>query len=257
VPTLYKPVSSDPESLWSVVAVAISAEVDKHRPSILDALNFDEEYGRIGHHGGKFDAQIKRAQDEVLEEIKGVLTYAAVRAAKPSVGQIIATLEESRRKPSAVQDPNVPGFVQWHVADRYQVGEEPKGTLFPHIMGFSPDGYPHSVEIPHQESVVEAVSAAIADLKQNRVPGRSRSEVTRIVASGLRSIYLCFNSHVARRYETSSLGDGQLIQIETGQFSQFVRAVLDPLAALLDERGLKKKFAVSSIARMARYPDPP
>jgi hypothetical protein len=89
MPTLYKPILTEAESIWSAPAKAISDQVFENRDDILERLNFHEVHGRLGEAGGKFDEQIKRAQDEVLAEISGILAFAAARAAEPQTGVII------------------------------------------------------------------------------------------------------------------------------------------------------------------------
>ena len=82
MPTLYKPIKSEPESVWSGAAsVAISDQVFENRVNILEKLKFHDHHGRPGKAAGKFDLQIARAENEVLSEIAGVLTLAAAHAA--------------------------------------------------------------------------------------------------------------------------------------------------------------------------------
>jgi hypothetical protein len=120
MPTLYKPILTEAESVWSTSAKAISDQVFESRCDILGRLNFDEEHGRLGEADGKFDEQIKRAQDEVLAEISGILTFAAARAAEPRTGVIIATLKWIQKHPSAPQDYALPGFAERSLAQCYQ-----------------------------------------------------------------------------------------------------------------------------------------
>src|ERR1039458_4286091 len=134
--TLSKPILREAESVWSTPAKAISDQVFKNRDEILERLNFHEEHGRLGEAEGKFDEQIKRAQDDVLGEIVGILVFAFARGAQPQPGVVIATLKWIKKHPSAAQDNALPGFAEWLLAPHYQRGDEDTGTYFPDVMGF-------------------------------------------------------------------------------------------------------------------------
>ncbi len=207
MPTLYKPILTEADSIWSTPAEAISDWVSANRDVILARLNFDEEHGRLGEADGKFDEQIKRAQDEVLGEISGVLALGAAQAAEPKTGVTIATLERIKKHPSAAQDYTLPGFAEWLLASH---------------------------------------SAAIDDLSQGRRAGRPSSEATRIVGEGLRGIYLRYNDKITRRSETSCR-HGDYIQVEAGPFFDFVSAAIVPLQNLLHERRLPRVTAASIV----------
>src|SRR5258705_1882910 len=148
MPTLYKPILTEADSIWSTPAEAISDWVSANRDVILARLNFDEEHGRLGEADGKFDEQIKRAQDEVLGEISGVLALGAAQAAEPKTGVTIATLERIKKHPSAAQDYTLPGFAEWLLASHYQRGDEDTGTYFPDVMGFVPNDFHAQSKFP-------------------------------------------------------------------------------------------------------------
>ncbi len=255
MPTLYKPILTEADSIWSTPAEAISDWVSANRDVILARLNFDEEHGRLGEADGKFDEQIKRAQDEVLGEISGVLALGAAQAAEPKTGVTIATLERIKKHPSAAQDYTLPGFAEWLLASHYQRGDEDTGTYFPDVMGFVPNDFHGTIQIPREESILKAASAAIDDLSQGRRAGRPSSEATRIVGEGLRGIYLRYNDKITRRSETSCR-HGDYIQVEAGPFFDFVSAAIVPLQNLLRERRLPRVTA-ASIVRQSRYPISP
>jgi hypothetical protein len=248
--TKYKPVTSEPESVLSTLAKIISDLVPEHRSSILESLNFYAEHGRPGEMGGKFDVQIKRAEDEVLEEIAGILTFAFARAVEAPIGVVIATLERIKKHPSAAQNYALPGFAEWLLAAHYQRADEEKGTYYPDIMGFAPNGSPATMQIPTEDSIIKAASAALEGL--GRRPGRPSSEATRIVSKGLREIFLRYNVKIARRSEISSR-HGELVQVEAGPFFGFVSAAIVPLQNILRERRLPP-LIVESIVRLGRYP---
>lgn len=247
MPTLYKPILTECESVWSTPAKAIADQVFANRDVILERLNFHEEHGRLGGAGGKFDEQIKRAQDEVLAEISGVLALAAAQAAEPQTGVIIATLEWIKKHPSAAQDYALPGFAEWLLAPHYQRADEDAGTFFPDVMGFVPNNFHGTIQIPGDDSIVEAASAAIDDLMPGRRAGRPSSEANGIVAEGLRGIFLRYNDKITRRSETS-WRDGDFIQVEAGPFFDFVSAAIVPLRNLWRERGVTAESIVRRAA---------
>lgn len=252
MPTLYRPILTEAESVWSSPAKAISDEVFKNRAEILERLNFHEEHGRLGEADGKFDEQIKRAQDEVLGEISGILTFAAARAAEPQIGVVIATIRWIEKHPSAAQDYALPGFAEWSLAPHYQRGDENRGTYFADVMGFVPNDFHGTIQIPIEQSIVKAASLAIDDLNRFRPVGRPSSEANRILAEGLRGIFLRYNDKITRRSETSSR-DGEFIQVEAGSFFDFIDAVIAPLRNFCHERRLPLVTA-ESIVRHGRYP---
>src|SRR5437588_13106967 len=110
MPTLYKPIVGEVESVWSGPADAILVQVLENRTAILERLNFHEEHGRRGAADGRFDKQLEKAENELLAEVAGVLTFAAAQAAEPKAGVAIATLEWIRKHPSSVQHRSLPGF---------------------------------------------------------------------------------------------------------------------------------------------------
>jgi hypothetical protein len=246
VPTLYKPILNEPESIWSTPAKTISDQVFDNRVKILEALNFYEEHGRVGEVGGKFDEQIHGAENELLAELAGVLTFAAASAAAPRTGEAIATLEWIKKHPSSAKDYTLPGFAEWLLIRHYQRDEERKGTYFPDIMGFVPNGFRDTIQVPEEKSIFAAASAAIEELDQGRSPGRPSSGVTRVLAEGLRAIFLRYNVKITRRFETS-WRDGEFVEVEAGAFLDFVRAAVVPLQNFL--RG--RKVAPQSIVRLA------
>jgi hypothetical protein len=254
LPTLYKPIVTEGESVWSIPAKVIAHYLSKNPGQVLDRLNFYEEHGRPGEAGGKFDEQIKRAQDEVLAEIVGVLTFAFARAAEPPRGVKIASLKWIEKHPSAAQDYALPGFAEWSLARNYQRADEDMGTYFPDVVGFVPNDFQGTIHVPAEESIVKAASAAIYDLEQGRQAGRPSSEACRILSEGLRPIFLRYNDKITRRSEISSRGDGNYFQVEAGPFFDFVSAAIVPLQIALGERGLKL-LKVSSIVRQGRYPN--
>jgi hypothetical protein len=251
MPTLYKHVLNEGESVWLILAKAISEGVFENRRGVLERLNFHEEHGRPGDADGKFDEQIKRCEDEVLAEIAGVLAHAFARAAEPRTGVIIATLEWIKRHPSKAQDYALPGFAEWSLAPHYQRAGEDKGTYFPDVMGFVPIDFHGTIQIPDEESVVKAASAAIHD-SERRPVGRPFSESNRIVGEGLREIYLRYNDKITRRSETS-WRDGGFIQVEAGPFYDFVSAAIVPLQTPLSRRRLPPVTA-EAIVRQGHYP---
>jgi hypothetical protein len=255
VPTLYKSILSEGQSIWSSTAKAISDQVLMNRDVILERLNFQKEHGRLGETNGKFDEQIKRAQDEVLWEIVGILVFAIARAAEPRIGEIIATLKWIKKHPSATQDYTLPGFAEWFLALYYQRADEDAGTYFPDVMGFMPPDFHGSIQMPSEKSIVKAASAATDDLSQGRRAGRPPSEAIRIVAGGLRGIYLRYNDKITRCSETSRR-DGEFIQVEAGPFFDFVSTVIVPLQNPLRERRLPPVTA-ESIVHQGRYPISP
>lgn len=250
--TLYKPIVVSPESAWSNPAKAISYEVFENRAQILKSLNFHEEHGHLGDGGGKFDDSIVRAENELLNEIAGILTFAAAQAVEIKVGVAIATLAWVRKNPSSAQSRTLPGFVEWLLADHYQRTDESKATYFPDIMGFVPDGFAGKMAIADENSIINAASAAINQLGQNRSAGRPFSEASRVVAVGLRPIFLRYNAKITRHFETS-WRDGEFKQIAAGPYFDFVSAAIAPLQKFLLERDLNE-VSVDKIVRLGRYP---
>ena len=252
MPTLYKPVTGEVESVWSGPAEAILVQVFENRAAILETLNFHEEHGRLGDADGRFDEKLLKAEDELLAEIAGVLTFAAAQAAEPKPGVAIATLEWIRKHPSAAQDRSLPGFAEWLIADHYQRDDEQKGTYFPDIMGFKPNGFDAEMAIPDEAAIIKAATAAIDELNAERSAGRPTSEAVRTVAEGLRSIFLRFNEKTTRRSEQTSK-DGRLKQTEGGPFFEFVRAAILALQNILVDRNLRE-LSINSIVHNGRYP---
>jgi len=252
VPTLYKPILSEPESVWANPAKTILDEILANGPEILESLNFYEEHGRPGETEGKFDEQIVRSGNEVLSEMAGILIFAAAQAAEPKAGVKIATLERIRKNPSSAQDRTLPGFAEWILADHYKRDQEDNGTYFPDIVGFVPNGFDGTIETPDEESIIQAASAAIEYLNGNRSTGRPVSEAIRIVSEGLRSIFLRYNEKITRHSEITSR-DGRFLQMESGPFFEFVCTVVLPLQNFLVGRNLKQ-IAASSIVHNGRYP---
>jgi hypothetical protein len=250
MPTLYKPILTEGESVWSTPAKAISDHVFENRCYILERLNFHEEHGRLGEADGKFDQQIKRSEDEVLAEISGILAFAAARAAEPKTGVIIASLEWIEKHPSAAQGHALPGFAEWLLAPHYQRGDEDAGTYFPDVIGFVPNDFHDAIQIPGEQNIVNAASAAINSLNRGRRAGRPSSEANRIVAEGLRDIFLRYNDKITRRSETS-WRDEEFIQVEAGPFFDFVSAAIAPLQNLLRERRLPPVTAESIVRQGA------
>lgn len=228
MPTLYNPVLIEGESVWSTPAKAIMDHVIENRCEILDRLNFHQEHGRLGEVDGKFDDQIKVAQDEVLAEISGVLALAAALVAEPQTGVILATLQWIRRHPSAAQNYSLPGFAEWLLAPHYQRADEEIGTFFPDVMGFVPNGFNGTIQIPGEPSIVKAALAAMNDLSRRRRRGRPSSVGNQIMGTQLRAIFLRYNDRATRRSETS-WKDGKLVQVEAGAFFDFVSATIVPL----------------------------
>jgi hypothetical protein len=253
--TKYKPIINEPETVWSTPAKAILKKVLEQRSYILETLNFYEEHGHLGWMDGKFDDRITCAADEVLAELAGFLTLALARAAEAPTGVAIATLEWVKKNPSAAQGYTLPGFAEWLLAAHYQRNDEDEATYYPDIMGFAPNGFHDTIQIPAKESIISAASAAIDALSSVRRAGRPSSEATRILGEGLREMFLRFNTKITRRSEISSR-HGELVQVEAGPFFDFVCAAIIPLQDLLRERGLPPVTA-ESIVRFGRYPISP
>lgn len=149
---MYKPIVTEPESVWSTAAKTVSAQVFENRTSILEALNFHKEHGRPEDMDGKFAPQITHDENEALSEIAGLLTLAAAQAAKPRVGVMIATLGWIQKHPSAAQDRTLPGFAERLLAHHYRRADETKATHFPDILGFAPEGIEDTVQLPTKEA---------------------------------------------------------------------------------------------------------
>jgi hypothetical protein len=252
MPTLYKPILNEPESVWSLPARIISVQVLEKGAEILEALSFYEAHGRVGEWDGKFDSQIRRAEVEVLEELSGVLTFAADRAAAPRIGEEIATLEWIKKYPSLVKGSAVPSFAEWRLVGHYQRGDEAKGTNFPDIMGFLPSGFRNGVQVPEENRIFAAACAAIDELSEYRSPGRPSSEATNILAEGLRSIFSRYNAKITR-CSVTSWRNGKFVQVEAGAFFDFVSVAIVPLQNVLRERKLAP-VTPESIVRLGRYP---
>jgi hypothetical protein len=253
--TKYKPIINEPESVWSAPAKALLGNALEQRGNILETLNFYEEHGHLGGMDGKFDDRITCAAGELLAELAGILTLALARAAEAPTGVAIATLEWVKKNPSAAQGYTLPGFAEGLLAAHYQRNDEDKATYYPDIMGFVPNGFHDTIQIPAEESIINAASAAIDALSSVRRAGRPSSEATRILGEGLREMFLRFNTKITRRSETSSR-HGELVQVEAGPFFDFVSAAIVPLQDLLRERGLPPVTA-ESIVRLGRYPISP
>ena len=249
MPTKYKPVINEPESVWSTPAKTILDQVLESRRDILEPLNFYLEHGRPGEADGKFDTQIRHAEDEVLAEIAGILAFAAARAARPRSGVVIATLEWIAKQPSAARDYTLPGFAEWLLVPHYQRADEDRGVYFPDVMGFVPNGFHDTIQIPAEDSIIKAASAAIDALGPATRAGRPSSEANSIVGEGLGQIFLRYNEKITRRSELSSRG-GKLVQVERGPFLDFASAVIVPLQNFLHSRCLPPVTA-ESIVRLA------
>jgi hypothetical protein len=113
-------------------------------------------------------------------------------------------------------------------------------------MGFVPNDFCGTIQIPSEESIAKAASAAIDDLSRGRQAGRPSSEANRIVGEGLREIFSRYNDKITRRSETS-WRDGEFIQVEAGSFLDFVSVAIVPLQNLLRERRLPPVTAVSIV----------
>ena len=186
--TKSKPIINEPETVWSTPAKAILKKVLEQRSNILETLNFHAEYGRLGDMDGKFDDRITCAADEVLAEIAGFITLALARAAEAPTGVAIATLEWVKKNPSAAQGYTLPGFAEWLLAAHYQRNDEDKATYYPDIMGFVPNRFHDTIQIPAKESIINAASAAIDALSSVRRAGRPSSEATRILGRPARDV---------------------------------------------------------------------
>ena len=204
----------------------------------------------MGEWEGRFDEQIVEAQREVIEEISSILVSGAGLSARPSSGEIIATLKFARRNPSAAQNYELPGFVQRHLAAHYQREREDKATYYPDIIDVLPIGFDGNKIVPATESIVNAASAAIVVLEDKQTRGRPSSRATHELAPRLREVFLRYNEKVSRHSEWTSLGNGKLFQTESGPFFEFLAAVIAPLNSFLREHDLRK-IAPSTLARTA------
>jgi hypothetical protein len=117
-------------------------------------------------------------------------------------------------------------------------------------MGFVPNGFHDTIQIPSEQSIVKATSAAIDDLSQGRRKGRPSKEANRIVGAGLRDVFLRYNNKITRRSETS-WRDGEFIQVEAVPFFDFVSATIVPLQKFLRGRCLPRVTAGSILSRAA------
>jgi hypothetical protein len=249
VPTKHKPLISEPESVWSTPATIMSDRTRENRRAILEPLNFYREHGRPGDSNGKFDTQIRRAEDELLAEITGILTLAAASAAEPRTGVHISTLEWIKKHPSAAQDYALPGFAEWSLVPYYQRADEDKGTYFPDVMGFVPNNFRHPIQIPTEGSIIKAASAAIDALRRARRAGRPSSTANPVVSDGLREIFLRYNEKITR-HSVTGWRDKKFVQFEAGPFLDFVKAAILPLNRFLIERRLPPVTA-ESIVRLS------
>jgi hypothetical protein len=252
MPTKYKPIISEPESVWSEPAIIIKAKVLENREVILERLNFYDEHGRVGDFEGKFDEQIARFETEVLDEVAGILTLPAAEAVYPTPGVILATLEWVKKNPSAAQDHTLPGIAEWMLAPHYQRAGEAPGTYFADILGFLPNNFQDALNIPEQTSVVKAASAAIDGLLPGHTAGRPVSRINAVLGPKLRPLYLRYNPKITRHSVITWKG-WHYTQMEAGSYLDFVRAVTLPLDQLVLERGLQR-VSPEVIARLGRYP---
>lgn len=255
MPTVLKPPSDVPESVWLSPSAVLGHAIRQNRAEILERLGFYREHGRPGDFDGKFDDVLRVEEDIVIERIVGVMTCAADRAAALPIWARIGNLKKVIRNPRLLDQGSLPYCTVWDVADYYQRDAEEPGTHFADVMGFKPDNYEGNVLGLDDARIIKAATAAIEGLQSQRPKGRPLNLANEESARGLTSLFIEHNPHI-RRSSVITSDDKRIFQREAGAFHAFVEAVIPPLQQVLRERNLAP-VTTDSIVRRAAYPISP
>src|SRR4051794_21039197 len=132
MPTLYAAQLTEKEVPWLEIWDGMYHGLLPHARLIL---------GKLGYYAERDlqipDADIGLTPDEVheLEPIASALTIAAVETQKMPDGVLIATLRKVEKGSACISVYDLPGAVQWELANDHQRGEESPGTFAMDIWG--------------------------------------------------------------------------------------------------------------------------
>ena len=249
MPTLYHAQLTEKETPWVEIWDGMYQGLVPHARPILDMLGYYAERDlQIP------DAGIGLTPDEVqeLEPIGAALTSAAVETQKMPDGVLIATLTEVAKGSSCISAYDLPGAVQWELANDHQRGEERPGTFPMDIWGSEQTFVPYVWGEPTHEIVARDAARALGRIQQERSVGRRMHPAHPILADGLGNIFRASGQPIVRhRRKIAKLHKhtGNVLYEETGPFHEFLELVLRPLNDFLRERRLPP-VTIDSVVRL-------
>lgn len=248
MPTLSKPQLSEP-LIWGDTKIESSLNAIKEQ--VLEKLGFYREHDRVESFNSKFEKQVRDHENEVINEIVGVLTHAAAVAAKISDPALIATLKSIRRRPNLVFNNPVIGAAAWIIAENYQRQNEKPGTFWPDIMGQLPQDFHGSLRNPALANIKAAASRSLQKLQRPRSPGQPRNFANVLLSEKLGQIFLRYNDRITRHSVVIATGPDRLR--DGGPFFDFIQLVLEPLQSFLRAHKLRSVSA-SGVFQYTRKP---
>ncbi len=244
MPTLYKPQLIE-RFTYQPDAIYIREWLSEHDRDVLRTLRFYDEHGKLGDFQGRFDRQIYKSANDLLDEITGILVEALPRMAAIPPGVMMATLDKIEKEPALGLSPLLPGEVDWLLAHHYQRGEEKPGTFWPDVMRMYPKGFKDTPQPPTELRIRNAVMLAQGDVRQRRRKGRPSIAAHEPIAMKLGLIFLRYQSGISRITDVAT--QGIKTSKERGEFLDFVESVLPPLNTILRQRGLSRVTALTIV----------
>jgi hypothetical protein len=250
MPTYYKPQLVDLVTPWLDVWNLMRDGLLPVARTVLAVLQF---YSERGEEPLSADIPLTAEEEAELAPIISALTIAAVQSEAMKPGVLRGTLTSLIGRPGLSFENELPGAVQWELANNIQRASEPVGTFSMDIWGTDQTCVSYSLVAPTEEVIAGAAARAVDRSRENGSAGRPEHPAHRALAERLGPIFgasglpiLRHKEKVVRRVH----GDDVLRYLEGGPFFDFLELVLPPLRKFLQERNLSS-VTIDTIVRMA------